>query len=210
MSNPRYPHYPGEPPYGATPMGDRQAPYPPPPDARPAQAPTWGDFAVTGSPFSRIPLDQVWTLMPQGRNIAMFNQQRPVTVTADAQSTVTGGTSRLTFDRPTAVFQITGTAISTDAANPIVGDPRDTFTIDLQRASGAERFLTTPVLGSCVVGTAERPFKIAPNAWLFGSGEALIVIITPQRPSLLINVNFSTAPVRGPANFTWSSVPAGS
>ena len=208
MSDHRYPSY-GAPtqPGQVTPMGDRQAPWPPP-NARPAEPVRFGDFAVTGTPFQRIPLDQVWTLMPVGQNIATFNRQRPVDITVDAQSNVSASPGLIVqFNRPTAIFQITGSAVNT-GQDAIVGDPRDTFLIDLQRTQGAERFTTGPALGSTIIGTGERPFKIAPNGWLFDMGQSLAITITPLRPDLRITINFSTAEVRGPANFTWGTVPA--
>lgn len=196
---------------GVTPIGNRQAPWPPQQGSMPAEVPTFGDFATTGNPFQRTPLAEVWTLLPHGNNLAMMNRQRPVTWTVNANAQVSGPTTtNLRFSRPTAVFQMMGTSVPEgDQAAAIVGDPRDQFTVTMQRASASEELINAPALGSTVLGTAERPFKLAPNAWLFDRGEELIVDITPLRGNLRICINFSVAEIRGPANFTWSAVTPG-
>lgn len=197
--------------YGASaPLGDRQPPFPAPESSRPANKRMFQDFAVTGTPFQRAPLTEVWTLLPVGNNIAMFRRDRPLDIVINAQGSIQGGTDlRVYFQHPTAVFWITGTAVASgDGADAIVGDPRDQFTVEYQRASQAERFLTGPALGSTVTGTGQRPYRLAPNGWLFNSGESLIVTLTPLRPDMRITLNFGTAEIHGPANFTWGTIPA--
>lgn len=212
MSNPHDPRFQntgyGAPGNGPTPLGDRGAPWPAPGSARPAEIPTWGAFQTTGNPFQRTPLAEVWSLIPVGTNLALQPRVRPITFDVDDNGAVVGRNNiNLQFSRPSVLFQMTASAVATGQGAAIAGDPRDTFRIQMQRSNGQEELINAPALGSTVLGSAERPFKVAPNGWTFDRGESLIVTITPLRADLSIDITLTVAEITGPANFTWSTIP---
>lgn len=105
---------------------------------------------------------------------------------------------------PTVIYARAGTARVTgdEATLPSgVGDPRDTFRVQFIDANG-DRWDTEAVLGSNILGSAERPCNIGGGGWLYDRNSQLRALITPLYPNLEICVTLYAIEVRGPQNYT--------
>lgn len=123
-------------------------------------------------------------------------------VSTESDYTVgSGAIRRVPFDIPVRLIAMNGTSVKTDgSALPVGWDPRDTFTIQAEYTQG-DKLITNPVLGSTVLGTAQRPGELGGVGWTMNPGGTLLLTITPLVAGLRISIALACLEIRGPTNY---------
>jgi hypothetical protein len=151
-------------------------------------------------PWQRVPIYPPQILLSTNKYVGHETRYYGAGILNIAANTQT--TATVQFDTPCIIFAMTGAAFDTQAgALPIGTAALDTFIIALEHSNG-NRLTTTARLGSTILGTAAQPGLIGGNGWVFDRGSTMVMLITPLRANMRIDVNLLCVEERGPSNLT--------
>lgn len=173
------------------------------PTMRASLTPPSNDQRILGGvPFEEVPVKDPVPYLPVANDIAWTLTDLAINVTNVASGTATPVT--VSWDMPASVYAITASVRTTDGgAFPSgIRTALDLFRIQFESAN-IRKFITAPVLGSTVCGTAERPRFLGRPCWKFNNGSTLQTTITPLANNLEINVVLWSILTPGPTNIAF-------
>lgn len=102
---------------------------------------------------------------------------------------------------PGHVYAITGAARRTDGVALATGQSSlDQFLLRMDHSQG-DKLITSPALGSAVVGTAQFPAYVDLNGWKFLNGATIMFGITPLVTNLRVDVTVKFLEIKAGVNY---------